>query len=104
MSLRCLLGFHKFRVLTKEHGFDLKVGGLDDEMDPSQYLHMEGCDRCGKLNARVSERYWTDRNETLFMRMPTLDEVIQGLVEVDHDFWLEHIKTIKEQYGNANAE
>lgn len=101
MSLRCLLGFHKFRVLTKEHGFDLKIGGLDDEFDPAQFLHMTGCDRCGKLHAYISDNYWTDRRATMFHRNATLDEIIRGLVEVDHDFWLEHIKTIKEQYGNT---
>jgi prepilin-type N-terminal cleavage/methylation domain-containing protein len=62
------LGLHKWEELTPEHGFDLRVGGLDDDFDPAQFLFVTRCTRCNKIEALVMDGYWTGQEHTVIRK------------------------------------
>jgi CTP:phosphocholine cytidylyltransferase-like protein len=83
MSWSCRwLGLHSWEDLTPEHGFDIRVGGLDDEFDPSQFLFAKRCKKCGKLLTFVSDNYWT-KHEASYWREATDEEIRKFLMHIE---------------------
>lgn len=78
--------------LTPEHGFDIHVGGLDDEFDPSQFLFVKRCKKCGKIEAFVSDNYWS-KYTPKFRRDPSQQEM---------DMFFRHLNTIAKKTAVTN--
>lgn len=88
MSWTCRwLGLHDMEDLTPEHGFDIHVGGLDDEFDPSQFLFVKRCKKCGKISAFVADTYWS-KYDPRHIRHPSQDEM---------DMFFRHLEIIKKK-------
>jgi len=108
MSVLCMLGFHKWRVLIGEWAFSRCVHkGTDaqwdpDGMDEDQYLHLSVCDRdgCGRVMAYV-DTYHLQGLNTLgldFHREAKFEEVVAALEENDRLFLLQNRRAIEKQY------